>query len=222
MNRASFLIVAILLLSGFKANSQTSDVNLKNAELVRVPYQPTNCDRLRDYFRDTLSMYGKPGGIIMTNGACSRSKGSPEAEQGELYERLNAVMQVESGFVWSEDSGVMNLLPAGTESSLVDTKLSEFKITVGDELSMVLKELRRRPEFLERMKELNLKEPSLEIGGGLQSPPSNRPKQEFTFIGKTIREILNEIVRKRGRGIWLYDEHNYNGNNTYRLVFLGP
>ncbi len=73
------------------------------------------------------------------------------------------------------------------------------------------------PEIKEKLKELNLRE-GLQFSG-LQSPPNNRPPTEIIFKDKTLQEILNAIVRKRRRGIWVYNESYYNGENTFSLDF---
>jgi type II secretory pathway component GspD/PulD (secretin) len=56
--------------------------------------------------------------------------------------------------------------------------------------------------------------------GRLTSPPSKKKPYELVFKDQTIRQILNEVVRKRGRGVWVYSETEWNGVNTFSLDFL--
>lgn len=213
--------ITVLLFCSVVVSSQSPLPDQKAKSEALVPYQPTNCDKIRDHFRDTLLMFGKPGGMAMTNKICAKTMAAPDDCPGNMEERLNAIMQADSHFVWSDQNGVINLLPVDSESGLVETKIREFKVVVGDDLSVVIEGLRGQAEFIARINELKLKRPPMEIMIGISSPPTKLPKEEFTFVNKTIREILNEIIGKRGRGTWLYDEHTFEGHTTYRLELLG-
>ncbi|HKX83754.1 MAG TPA: hypothetical protein VJL58_06030, partial [Pyrinomonadaceae bacterium] len=74
------------------------------------------------------------------------------------------------------------------------------------------------PDVANKLGELKL-QMGLQFGG-IQAPASKNPRTEMYFVDKTVRQILNEIVKKRGRGVWVYREYKYNGNRYFALNFL--
>lgn len=157
---------------------------------------------------------------MVTKNSCPENVVFPEYEPKEfsLDERLNLITQLNPNYTWKYEQGVINLIPSKSVPELLNVKVKNFKVSNLYNLNLIIDKILQLPEVVESHKRLNLKQ-GIQFGG-LQSPPSRRPQIEMIFKDKTLQEILNEVVRERGRGIWVYSESNYNGVDTFTLDFL--
>lgn len=131
---------------------------------------------------------------------------------------MELITQMNPNYKLEDEQGVTNLVPTKSIPELLNVKIHNLKIAFDTNLDPALNEILRLPEVVEKLQELHLRR-GMQFGG-LQSPPSKRPPTEMEFKDRTLRQILNEIVRKRGRGVWVYNESNYNGENSFSLEFL--
>lgn len=140
---------------------------------------------------------------------------------------LNQITDTDSRYRWQEENGVINISPKN-EYSILETRIPEFK--VDDEYSWKMDErLVETKEFQQYLKEKNLinkiPDPENKFGFaiiGAVGKPNPRDKISVDLKNATVREILNEIVRKRGHGTWFYREYNLvsdgNFHQMYRLT----
>lgn len=191
----------------------------KKNDSVFLVTQSYNCQAMQEFFLDALTSANKPGGLILIKNSCLENGVFPEYKRDELSfkEKLKLITQLNPNYSWKDEDGVINLVPIQSVPELFKVKIRSVKLTFDNNLNLVTGTLLRLPEVKKKLKELNLKE-GIQFGG-LQSPPNNRPPTEMTFKDKTLQEILNEIVKKRGRGVWVYSESHYNGKDTFSLDF---
>jgi hypothetical protein len=210
------IIIGILIL----VVSSFSQVSEKKTDSNLSTTQGYNCKAMQKLFLDALVSANKPGGLITTRNSCPENVVFPEYEPEELYldERLNLITQMNPNYKWKDEQGVINLAPTKFTPKLFNVKIRNVKVMFDTNLNLALSEILGLPEVVEKLKELNLRR-GLQFGG-LQSPPSNRLPTEMIFKNKTLQQILNEIVKKRGRGIWVYSESHFNGTDTFSLEFL--
>jgi hypothetical protein len=178
-----------------------------------------NCSNIREFFLDALSKGNKPGGLVFTKNSCVETLTFPDISNEEvtLVEKLNLITQMSPNFVWKDDDDVFTLAPTNSMSNLLDTQINSLKLEDGYNLNLIIGKILQLPEVVEKLKEMKLRQ-GLQHGG-LTSPPSKKKSYELVFKDQTIRQILNEIVRKRGRGVWVYSETEWNGVNTFSLDF---
>lgn len=197
-----------------------SQVSEKKNDSDLLTTQGYNCKALKEFFRDALISANKPGGLLVIKNSCPENVVFPEYEPAELSldEKLNLLTQMNPSYMWKYEQGVINLAPTKFLPELLNVKIKNLKITNIYNLNLVIDKILQLPEVAEKLKELNLKQ-GIQFGG-LTSPPSNRPPLEMVFKDETLQQVLNEIVKKRGRGVWAYNESNYNGVVTFMLDFL--
>lgn len=206
--------ILILVMSSF---SQTSGKKNNPVLLTRQGY---NCQAMQEFFLDALISANEAGGLMLIKNSCLENIAFPKYKPDELSfkEKLKLITQLNPNYSWKNEDGVVNLAPTQSVPELLRVKIRSIKLTFDNNLNLVLDTLLKLPEVKEKLKELNLRE-GIQFGG-LQSPPDNRPPTEMLFKDKTLQEILNEIVKKRGRGVWVYNESHYNGEYTFMLDFL--
>ncbi len=197
-----------------------SQVSKKNTESEITTGSSYNCQAMKEFLLDTFVKASKSGGLIITKNSCPENLVFSESEREELSldEKLDLIVQRNPTYRWSDEQGIINLTPDKCFPKLLNVEISNFKIADVNNLNAVMDKILQLPEVKGKLKELNLRQ-GMQFGG-IMSPPSNRPPTEMEFKDKTLQQILNEIVRKRGRGVWVYSESEFNGENTFSLGFL--
>lgn len=185
-----------------------------------MPRQNT-CDILRDNFAEMLLAYNSPGGMILSQNAnCEGVKYFEFAtkENYSLVERLDLLVEAVSSYKWLKRNGVINIEPRDADTKLLDTRVARFVYNANSNPTTILSSLKNTTEFRGEMAKLNLRDGP--YFGGLQSPPSKKPGNEVVLLNKSVRQILNDIVQRRGRGLWIYREHLSGGLHRFTLEFV--
>lgn len=144
----------------------------------------------------------------------------------EINDLLNDLIKSDSRYVWKNYDGVYNVFPQ-EDYEILDVKISDFK-SENLPLSELEKQIIDIPEFKKYLEENNLvdKIPDAEkkygfLCCGFVGRENSRNKFSINLQNPTIREILNEIVRIRGFGAWVYREYEIqDGGKTYRIFRL--
>jgi hypothetical protein len=133
-----------------------------------------------------------------------------------LHQVLDAIVGTDRRYGWHIENGVVNLLPAAGEPSLLQTRLVRFRVEKSYSVFDALGRLLVLDEVKKRMEELRLK-PGIALFVSGQSP---HPK-EFSVHCKdvTLREALNAIARAQGRAVWDYLETHCEGRNEVVIRF---
>lgn len=215
----SIIVVITTLILVTNNFSQVLEQKIDSA-YSKTQEQSNNCIEMLAFLQDSLLKASKPGGMAMTKKSCPDNITFPELKPNELLlsERLDLIIQKNPNYRWIKDREVINLLPAKYVPELLKVRIAYLKVSFNTNLEATLAVIYKAPEFISKVEELKLKRGI--AFGGLQPPPSNRPPTEMVFHNKTLQEILNEIVKKHGRGVWLYREYNYPGAGDFNITFV--
>jgi hypothetical protein len=135
---------------------------------------------------------------------------------------LDNIVLTNPGYRWVIDDGVINLIPAFNEPALLNFRIAEFNADNLVSLDDALNKLLIKPEIQERIAELNLNTGLEILVGGVRPPGYHKDEKPFSVQcqNKTLREILNIIVRSQGHGIWEYKETHWNKHHGFSIKFL--
>jgi hypothetical protein len=164
-------------------------------------------------FYDLLLTVDLPGGIAELPNFEEQSACAFDPKGRTVADFLNAFTTAEPRYRWTQDDGVLNLIPA-QEPLLLGTVISEFAAQDANVWELI-EALKKNPDFQASCKKLNFVERSRgkddEVGfgflGGLFGKPVMPAKRlSFRLQNLTVRQILNEIVKRDGT--WHYREFN--------------
>lgn len=181
----------------------------------------SSCDRIREAFAESLLAYNTPGGMVIfhdSNCEGVRYIGSSIKQTDSLSERLDSLVQAVPSYKWAMRDGVVNLQPRDSKARLLDIQIAHFSYNTNSNLDSILNSLKNTPEFLREIDRLNLNDGP--YFGGLQSPPLKKAATEIVFQNKSVRQILNDIVGRRGRGLWVYSERVIDHHHRFTLQFV--
>ena len=179
------------------------------------------CDLLRDNFAEMLLAHSAPGGMILSqNSGCEgvRYFEFNKKEDHSLVERLDLLVEAVSSYKWSKRDGVVNLEPRNVPTKLLDITVARFVYNTNSDPTTIISSLKNTTEFSREMERMKLHDGP--YFGGLQSPPSRKPGTEVVLLNKSVRQILNDIVQQRGRGLWVYTESVNRGLHRFTLEMV--
>lgn len=180
--------------------------------------QVQSCAKLPSLFARSLLLAEKPGGLIFTNTHCSIPLLPEDHEQQPLNVRLDALTESIPSYVWTDSAGVINLVPRDGIPELLKTKISELEVDLNKTTSLAASMVTTTEDFRLAAARLGMKS-GLQYGG-LSSPTKPLPVKSIVFRDMTAFEILNELVRLKGKGIWLYSERETRSSTEFTLTFL--
>ena len=211
------MILIAIILAALSNNPGLSCPRVESGQ----EFRQNGCDRMRDTFADVLLAYNVPGGMIILHTADCESLGNSDMspkETNTLTERLDSLVHAVPSYKWRKQDGVINVEPRRVEVRLLDTQVPRFAYNTHSNLNSVLDSLKNTPEFAREMHRANLLDGP--YFGGLQSPPSTKPGTDVVLHNKSVRQILNDIVQRRGRGLWVYSERVIDGYYRFTLQFV--
>lgn len=132
-----------------------------------------------------------------------------------LRDILNKVSIVQNQYLWKEVNGVVNIYPI-KDYSILDIIIKEFSvkdITRGEAIGKILE----TNEFKQYIKSKNMREADTSFFGGNFSKPVKNIS--FDLKNATVREILNEIVRKNGNSTWIYREYESENEGEIKTIY---
>jgi len=209
-----FPVMTVIGQSGAQTESQTvntrvgADIHVQQKEVPLV---------LEDLLRGT----DFSGGVAEEISCSTLPTAQLDVKEGmTVQEAMGSFVAANPRYRWMEDTNVVNVLPA-VEFPLLNVKISSFEIETTDRTKAraVLYQLLNLPEVRRRAAELNLK-PGLMQGWleTLRTPgyPEKTPRPiHFSLHNVSLQEAFNSVVRVYGNVIWIYDEHQCNGERTY-------
>lgn len=121
--------------------------------------------------------------------------------------------------------GVINFTSITSTPTLLDLRISEFKLDGAKTVDEAVDQLLSRREVREQIAQSNLTRRGRQVGiGNLARPSSNQvaAKREINLNSRniTVREVLNEIARKHGSAVWSYHEQECDGQTLFSINFL--
>lgn len=191
---------------------------------IRQKLLQSNCERMREALVEALREFKAPGGmVIFHNSNCEgmsffgSSTGSTK-KTDSLSERLDVLVDAVPSYRWRKRDGVINFEPRYIEVKLLETQVAYFVYNTNSNLDGILDSLRHTSEVRQAMDRSNLLDGL--YFGGLQSPPSKKAGTQIVLHNKSVREILNDIVQRRGRGLWVYSERLIDHSQRFTLQFI--
>ena len=141
------------------------------------------------------------------------------ASQMTIEGLLNNIISITPGYRWVIDDGVVNLIPAFNEPTILNFIVTEFDADDLISLDDARNRLLEMPALQKRSAELYLNT-GLEIRvGGVRPPGSPRDSFSVHCRNKTLRETLNIMVRSQGRGVWEYRETHWDKHHGFSITF---
>jgi len=211
------IITILFLISALCVNTALKPFVVGSAFDERA-VQVQSCTELPSLFARSLLLAEKPGGLIVTNSHCSIPLLPEDHEQQPLNVRLDALTESIPSYVWTDSAGVINLVPRDGIPELLKTKISELEVDLNKTTSLAASMVTTTEDFRLAAARLGMKS-GLQYGG-LSSPTKPLPVKSIVFRDMTAFEILNELVRLKGKGIWLYSERETRSSTEFTLTFL--
>lgn len=167
-------------------------------------------------FKDALRIENKPGGIVFVGRQCLVVESKPHLslDFASSEAALNTIVRQDPHYAWSLEDGVVNLIPINREPDFLKTQIKRFRLEGDLNIHLALEKLLGLPEVKIKAAEINLNRGLMY--GGLQSPRDSKSHLKLDLENVTLREALNEIVRKDGMGVWKYSDWTCGGKtDTY-------
>jgi hypothetical protein len=174
---------------------------------------------VRQTFSWALQSAQVPGGAVALFGCEAPESVAtiPIVAGTPLRAVLDALVGANPGYRWQVDGGVLNLLPAAGEPSLLTTRIPKFHAKGLKSVDEAIGRLEQLPEVKQAMNDLGLK-PGIRFWAG---PINPKPPPPFDVAcdGLTLREVLNEVVRRySGTGYWEYQETHCGSTHTAVII----
>jgi len=166
---------------------------------------------------DSLASSQVPGGVAFLP-ADQVALLFPATLQNPSYRDVfNAIIAADPRYKWEETDGTINFIPAVNYPALLDTPIAEFKVEDMSSVGVV-NALEQLPEVQQRAKELGF------CTVACPRLPSAARLSSATLVSihsqnRTLREILNTIVRANGNAVWSYNEAQRDGQRIFNLAF---
>jgi len=200
----AFCGIVVLLLFCEMSFGQTSEAKVlnKRVEAVRI-----DLSSLHLALSELASKYGIPIGLetIKEDGLESEEKITIDVPEGTIKDVLDAIIQAAPRYEWEVVDGVINVLPKENRDSflkgILDTSIKEFTIKPGQSKISVRGAITNLPEVKEKLKAANVSPLNLEF----VSTEFAKLSESFSLDArnKTVRSILNQIIRKSNAKYWL-------------------
>jgi len=143
-----------------------------------------------------------------------------------LGDALESLRKVAPDYDWRVEGGVVDLVPAGGFPAPLLTRVAEYDSKDANSLTWAAGLLLQLPEVRAAKSKLGFTEAPNEIQVGLGmarkygTPPApSEPPLAVRCRGCAVYEVLNNLIRKRGHGLWVYEEHRCGGLKTLRVSF---
>ncbi len=174
----------------------------------------------QESFIRTLRTERNPAGIVVVNRDCVVAETKPQIERDytSLQAALNSIVRQDPWYSWSIEQGVVNLIPTNDEPDFLKIQVNKFRLDGDLNTNLALEKLLRLPEVKQKAAEINLNSGLMYIG--LSSSRNTKSRLKFELKNITVRQALNEIVRRDGIAVWRYYESNCNGKIDSSLNFL--
>ena len=129
-------------------------------------------------------------------------------EQGTIRDVLDAVVQSDPRYKWSEADGVINVSPKQNQSPILETVIRSFSMHKLNRVDAVAA-LFALPELKRIVTQMGLtKSDFVSLPGPAYY---SLPRLSLSFRNVTVRKIMNEILKAEGSDYWvffIYGDHN--------------
>jgi hypothetical protein len=116
-----------------------------------------------------------------------------------LTDVLNAITRSAPRYQWRESGGIIEVLPLEGSSPLLDTIISNFRVTDVDE-AVAINQLVNLPEVQASMRAMSLNRRDL----GNASTERKGEKFSISLEGVTMRQALSRVAKENGARFWIF------------------
>jgi hypothetical protein len=161
----------------------------------------------------TLAMRAK---VAIGFEAICKNTGTKEArtininvKKGTVRDVLDAFIKENPRYRWELVNGIINVLPRESQDSILEIMVHNFNLSNMnvDELSLAIADL---PEISAKLNKMKVSPAKVLVDTG---EPKETPRFSITLQDLTLREILNELLRKGHSNYWAVER--YGTNNEY-------
>ena len=194
------LATAALLLLGLALGRPASEETSADPLAQRITYQESG-HKFAITIENLARRYGIPMGVDLETATTDKAV-SVNIVSGTVADALKAIVAQEPGYQWSEVDRVVNVEPRQNTNSVLDVRISEFKVRHAG-ADAVQRALVLRPEVQKWLGDNHLVERTVFSGDILIGKDKPRfPEISLSLRGATLRTILNRIARSRGFDGW--------------------
>jgi hypothetical protein len=234
--KIKWIVHLLLVFAAFCTTAFAQDKKLAGSSLyeTKIEFSKGEIDSglsVELFLKILFTRAGTPAGIVFSEDEKIDGKFELMPQVLTFREWLDFFVKRKPDYKWEEKGSVINIFPVKSYA-ILDTQIPEFVAAnqFSNEIVDELTETREFQEYLGKRQVISgLKSSGLRdidkpyslgfknLSGGLDSPP----KVSFNLKNETFREILNEIIRRDGKRLWVYYEYRTIENyQTYKLRIL--
>ena len=216
---ATVLLILSCAVNGYAQTPTPAAVATVEARLNRpLPKGKTYANKpLSKVIEDSLINSQVPGGVAYLPPDHVELLFTAPLARPSYRDVFNAIIAADPRYKWEITEGTINFIPTSNYPELLNTPISEFNAE-GLASAGVVNALEQLPEVQQRAKELGFCTtncPRLHGGARL----SSATLVSIHSQNRTLREILNSIVRANGNAVWSYSEDQRDGQRIFNLAF---
>jgi hypothetical protein len=174
----------------------------------------------------TLLAADAPGGVAVVHGCEGERPRDFPVLGPTLRDGLVAIQRAAPDYEWHVTDEVVNVTPGDGFPPLLRTPVRGFDSKDANSLIWAANLLVDLPEVRDAMSRLEFRDAPNQIELGLGAapkpgtPPAPTPRPLAVHCQScAVYEVLNALVRAKGRGLWIYDERHCGGINTFHIGF---
>ncbi len=212
------MLVALVLVPVGSIGQRSLGAESQNLEILdrAVPQWIVSVDRpFSSFAAKALGASHTPGGVVLIDEDDDVTKLKISPSSLALHSVLDALVVADPRYHWQLSNEVVNIAPVNGFPKVLDTVVARFDQENATAFEM-LTALEEIPELRERASKLGYSDIRLNKFEGFVSPD----KFSVHCTSCSLRDILNEIVRKQGRAVWCYSESVTSGEKAFRFWLL--
>jgi hypothetical protein len=215
---SKFILVFLALIPVGSSGQRILGAESKSVEILdrAVPRWIVSVDRpFSSFAAKALGTSHTPGGVVLIDEDGDRTKLKISPSSLALHSVLDALVVADPRYRWQLSNEVVNITPVNGFPKVLDTVVARFDQENATAFEM-LTALEVVPELRVRASKLGYSDIRLNKFEGFVSPD----KFSVHCTNCSLREILNEIVRKHGSALWCYSETITGGEKTFHFWLL--
>lgn len=205
-------------------HSQVLQVSSSETTLTRGATTTRYRVTITDALTTALGSAGVPGGIVIIANCGDDPTYSFRSSGPTLRDALNAIVAVDSQYIWRLDGHVINVTPRRASAPLLSSHIRKLKIRNAHSVDGALNDVLNLLELRKRVRELNLTRGFMRIGLSDLARPGGpaviQPSFSLNLKNVSLQEALNAIARADGKAVWQYRERRCNSKAEFQIEFL--
>ena len=180
-----------------------SQNRMSNVLTRRVPAFRVSDDVTSLALEKLAQAYGVPIGMEAVSESATK-KIKVEVVAGTVRTALNAIIQADANYKWEYRDGIVDVFPVSGKNQILEVIIRDFRVDKlnKEEAARAVTEL---PEVKAKVEELGLQR--RDFRSLPAQPYSSLPRFSLELHNKTLREILDRIVKASGSNYWKFYRH---------------